>query len=589
MKKRIRTIAAFLLSAAMAASMSLTAFATSTPGTGTVTVITGSETADVTVGVAGSDSTTANAGDTLYAYKVIDAVYSPASNSLTYAFTEKFRTFQASAAGSAYASLTVDGYIALGSDSTALKSLLGAFTAYVKVKTNNVTADKSVVTDANGTGTFKDLAMGQYIIVGGGTSTGAKIYQTVTAEVIPTVADGVYKLATTDTVSMKTTKPTAEKKIDKGTTQDTAGNETANIGDTITYTISGTVPTYPEGSTNTTYYQKDTLSAGLTLSSASDAIDVEGIAADGTTKQKLTIGTDYTITISGQNLYIDYVYDRIKTYAKVSATYSAILNENAKVGTKDGNPNTYDLIWSNSPFDGTTGTPTDHKTGQGYGSDEKKKTVYTYALIIDKYDEKTTAKLANAEFDVKDSNGKVLGHIVTDGNGTACYTGLKQGTYYLHETKAPAGYKLLADDVIITIDSTSTAFASATTTTTTTYTTDKEKAIIPTQAINDDGVPLWIKEGGTVTVASAAIPTDGNYLPAYVLTRKTTVTTSGDSGKGSAADGYYKTSIANAPGSSLPTTGGMGTVLFTVIGLILMIGAAVVLATKKRMQNKGNL
>lgn len=589
MKKKWKGLSALILSMAMIVTMGLPAFATSS-GSGTAVTANdknaaaGASTATITVTTDTNDTTKGYNGDTLYAYRVIDATLDNSANTLTYSFTQKFMDFQASEDGKAYQNITPDIYA--GYDTTNLKAVLSAFTAYVKVK--KVEADYTSTTE-NNVATFSKVAMGQYIIVGSATSTGAYVYQTVSAEVVPFVDkdSNTYKIYPKYSITMKTTKPTGSKTIDSGTNDDGTGDtakKTASIGDTITYTIMGTVPTYPANATNTTYYQRDLLSDGLTLSSTAASIDVYGYIGDKATK--LTNEIDYTVTIDGQNLYIDYKYDLIKKYEKVTATYKAVLNDNAKIGTKDGNTNTYDLVWSNAPYDGTTYTPgSDEKrpTGNGYGSIEDTKIVYTYALIIDKYEETTAEdKLAGAEFDIKDSAGKTVGHITTDSNGAASYVGLKAGKYTLKETKAPAGYKL-AQDITITIDSSATtAFASATTTTTVTYTSDSTNAIIKTQAMNDQGVLLWVNSDGK-TEASATKPATGDYSAAYVASRTTAVTTSSEAGKGSASDGYYKVGVADAKGTALPTTGGMGTTLFTIIGIALMVGAAVVIISKKRL------
>jgi len=587
MKKKWKGLSALILSMAMIVTMGLPAFATSS-GSGTavaandMNAATGASTATITVTTDTKDTTKGYDGDTLYAYRVIDATLDNSANTLTYSFTQKFTDFQASEAGKAYQNITPDIYA--GYDTTNLKAVLSAFTAYVKV--NKVKADYTSTTEDN-VATFSNVAMGQYIIVGSATSTGAYVYQTVSAEVVPFVDkdSNTYKIYPKYSITMKTTKPTGSKTIDSGTTDDGTGDaakKTASIGDTITYTIMGTVPTYPANATNTTYYQKDTLSNGLTLSSTAASIDVEGYVGGNATR--LTSG--YTVTIDGQNLYIDYEYDIIKDYEKVTATYTAVLNENAVVGTAVGNSNTYDLVWSNAPYDGTTykpGSGEDRPKDVGYGSIEDTKIVYTYALIIDKYEDKVpTDKLAGAEFDILSGTTKI-GHITTDSNGAASYVGLKAGTYTLRETKAPAGYKL-AKDITITINSSASAFASATTTTTVTYTSDSTKAIIKTQAMNDQGVLLWVDSTGKTVANSANPSTDTTtYYPAYVASRTTAVTTSGVAGKGSASDGYYKVGVADAKGTTLPTTGGMGTTLFTIIGIVLMVGAAVVIISKKRL------
>jgi len=562
---------AFLLAAVMIFAMALPVCASSS-GSGTAAAPASTSTANIVV-------TSGNANDELDAYKVVTAAFDETTNNLTLTFTDAFSAFIKSESNKT-AVKTVDDYCNLTSGSDTMKTLLGEFSAYVKATGSTISYDYKATTDADGKATFSNVAMGQYIIIGAGNTTGAKIYQTVTAEVVPEISDSKYVLYPEYDVTMKTSTPTSDKTV-KGTTADTNNNATASIGDTLSYELSADVPTYPNGATNTTFYMGDTLSNGLTLKSTAEQIVVTGYIENSATGTVLTRGTDYTVTISGQKLYIDFTYANIKKYAKVTADYDAILNENAKVGTSTGNLNTYDLIYSNSPFHGDTSTTHPDKDTPGYGSHESTKTVYTYALIINKYaKDSPDTKLANATFQIKDANGTAVGTVTTDANGYAAYSGLEAGTYTLTETTAPTGYKLLSDPVTIKIDS-SQAFASSTTTTTTTYTTDKTKAKYGVQALNAEGTPLWLAEGATGGEPTANAAQPAGYVPAYVASVTTTVT--GTPGTGTAADGYYKTDIANAKGSTLPSTGGIGTTIFTITGICLMLAAAVLLITKKRM------
>lgn len=560
---------AVLLMLACALSLSLTpAYATSVPEGNADKPVTFKPSITVT---------TANPNDEIAAYQVLSASVD-SSNQVTYKFSDLFTAFQGSTQYTACGvdASTTDKYMKLSEDD--LKKLLGAFTAYIKVQNPAPQAQYTKTTDSTGKAVFNNVDMGQYILVGVG-GTGAKIYQTVTAEVTPKVVNGQYKLHSNYNVEMKTSEPTPEKKVKEGT-KDDGGLPTASVGDTITYLLSATVPTYPVNATNTTFYMRDELSKGLTLKSAEDDIVVKGIDAGGN-ETTLTKGTDYTVTIEGKKLYIDYKYDKIKSYAKVTAEYKAVLNQDAVVGKDQGNPNTYTLTWSNNPYNG--GTSENHPEGPGYGQGEDVKKVYTYALRIKKFEAGHTDKpLAGATFEVKDEQGRVVATVTTDDKGYAAFSGLKAGTYKLHETVAPAGYKLMAEDKEIQINK-DTAINEVTTTTKVEYTTDINEASIKVQAQDATGKKLWLAAGQNGTPEASATQPAGK-VPAYVKSVTTTVVESGGTG-GTAAAGYYTVDVPNEKGGNLPSTGGMGTTILYVIGSVLVLGSTVLLVSKKRMAN----
>ena len=624
MKKICKQLTTLALAMMLLVSLCIPALATSTPSKGAdgnpvaqVPVASGS-TATVVVGVSSPDEAAANGGDTLLAYQVVKITYNE-NNSLTYGFTDTFTAFQA---GTEWAALTPESYGELSED--ALKPLLGAFTAYIKGQDPKPQAYKESTASGDGVATFTGMDMGQYIIVGDGSSTGAKIYQTVTAEVRPEVVDNAYMLYSSYDVAMKTSKPSVSKSITEGTVTDdkiTTGNlgagdkhdkhqQTAAIGDIVTYTVTVNVPTYPDGATNKTFFIGDTLSKGLTLEDVAVAGNfiVTGYetedAAAGTT---LTAPTDYYVSsaeqkdadgnTTGTALYADFIFDQIAKFHHVTITYKAALNEFASLGTTTGNPNDVDLIYSNSPFDGsswkpgTPGEPDEPDRPQpgkpGTGVDEDKEIVYTYALVIDKFEEKhEDNKLLGAEFDVYkgpmgEGNEKIA-TITTDSNGAAILKGLEQGTFYLYETKAPSGFNPMAEPLVITIDADSIPYSVEEKTSVTHYTYTADDNGNGQAKLN--GNLVWIN-AETGEVQTGATAPEG-YVAAYQSGEKTTVTESIKIDKDvEGANGYYKAGVANATGAQLPSTGGIGTTIFYVVGGVLVLAAAILLVTKRRMNN----
>lgn len=618
MKRLLKKVSASLLTAALVAGMCFPAFATS-EGKGDMVPITTGSTADITVGVSNSEDGSANGGDTLQAYKVVDITF--ADNKLSYEFTDAFKAFLA--ANEAWASdiRTPDDYAEVSSDSDKLKELLGNFAAYVKGQ--KVTPDKSVTDEENGDGvvTFDSMPMGQYIIVGAGTSNGAKIYQTVTAEVNPTVVDGSPVLYPEYTVAMKTSKPSVGKEITGGTVGDETipdkvglegdkhegvHQQTSELGKEITYQLKVSVPTYPEGATNKTFYVGDMLSKGLDFVEGSLKVTVNGtaeeLAADAYTLEVTEIKENETAPKTGTQLFVDFDFDKISTYATVVIEYKAKLNASANLGTTEGNPNNVELIYSNDPYNGNSWKPGDgERPGDkkpGYGQDEDLEIVHMYALVIDKFEEKHEGeKLSGAEFElyrdaactdpVTDADGNVV--LVTDANGAAQYSGLEMGDYYLKETKAPEGYNLMTEPVKIEINATNIPFFTKKVTTVKhyTYTADSEEAISQEPA-EINGVPAYMNPatGEVKTFAEGTEVTEG-FERAYVKSMTEEETEVIEINKDAAGGkGYYKAGISNNKGAHLPSTGGMGTTMFTVIGIVLMLGAAIVMITRRRMSRR---
>lgn len=582
MNKILKITTALLLSLVLLVGVGAPAFATTDkPGTGTAVLATPESTANITVD-------TGNVGDTLNLYKVLDITLE--DNVLIYKFTETpatnpdqkgFREFLVDpAGGNKPEGYTETQYLEdYESDTQALDELLGNFTAWARVDNVEPIGGTATV-DNDGKATFSDVPMGQYIIIGTGGATGAVIYQTVTAEVIPHIAKDEanidrYYIYPDYTVTMKTTsEPGAAK---------TVNTPSVNIGGELEYKLRASVPAYPVGSTNTTFFMKDTLGSGLSLKD----IEVKGYSGSGDLVGEELVATDYTVSYDGQTFYVDFNYDQIKRFACVGVEYTAILNENAIIAG-EGNKNDYTLIFSNSPFEGRTYDPNvtvpavrPGAETSGYGSKTDTKIIKTYGLLVDKYkDGEIDTKLGGAKFEIYTTptpvGGEIpLGTITTDEKGQGVFLGLEPGVYYLEETEAPAGYKKLVNRVKVEITSDNQFNTTVNTKREVTYTSDVNEATIKTQAINSNGEKLYIDSEGNLV-------TTGTESPAYLLSRKTIVTADTEGQETT----LQKLEIVNAEGATLPTTGGMGTKIFTFIGLAIMLGSLILLITKRRMSDK---
>lgn len=273
------------------------------------------------------------------------------------------------------------------------------------------------------------------------------------------------------------------------------------------------------------YVLHDKLS-GLTFNSNSLEVKV------GT--KTLTPNTDYTLVTNptdGDSFDVEFKDGKLKTNDVVVVTYSATVAANATIAGA-GNTNKAKLEYN------------------GKHSTEEETTTYVWKLNVHKYTLNSTnneVALSGAKFvlyrmdgDTKEyatlTNNKIDGWVtdkggattlVTSGEGDILIEGLNVGTYYLEETEAPVGYNKLTKPIEVKI----TATPDAT---------------------------------GVSETVEYRNQNDSTYTPATNAIVK----------------------VLNKAGTQLPSTGGIGTTLFYVIGGVLMAVAAVLLVTKKRMNNK---
>lgn len=433
---------------------------------------------------------------------------------------------------------------------------------------------KIAMKNTKGTGTAlaagsTQLDKGYYLIVDS-TTDGQTVYN-------PAV------LAITSDIEIKdkTDVPTLEKKVQenkKDATGDTAYgskfNDVAdyNIGDDVPFHLIGSVPDMSQYETYT-YKFTDTFDKGFDAVDTSNVkvylsndkkLDLEGESVDtditsyfsdtngsiqytpATEAQGETAGTKATLTVSTKDL------KKAATYSKeqpqyVIVSYTAKLNANAKIGLP-GNVNEAYLTYFNKPDQ--SGQGENQPTGN---TPEDKVIVFTYGLDVTKVDSKNTeTKLKDAEFKLKNSDGKwatitdgkvtgwadteLQGSVLkSDESGKFKVEGLDDGEYTLKETKAPAGYNLPAVGFSVTL----------------TATTANNQAWdeTATKALTN----LAVKVGQT-------------------------------DGTGDVTTGLGAITIKNTQGSSLPSTGGMGTVLLYVAGIAVFVlaGATLVMALRRR-------
>lgn len=300
-----------------------------------------------------------------------------------------------------------------------------------------LTADASKTAAADGELVFEELVLGYYLVYPQGATEKNEYSSGSIAALTSTAPDA--------NINVKAGYPTLEKDVNAFT---------FDVGQLANFTIKGTVPD-TNGFTTYTYTIHDTWTAGL----AYDASKVNFVVTiDGET-------VNYTpaFTANGFTLTIPVMNHQTKVGKEIKVTYSLVVTEAAIMSSSTYNQ--AHLEYSNNPKNNSTGTTV-----------PSKEYVYSSRIIIDKFDGKTEEKLAGAEFVLKNKDGKYYyfdeetrevkwvssidgsdnevgaTKVVTNADGAATFEGLKDGQYFLVETKAPEGYNLLTEAVEVNIN-----------------------------------------------------------------------------------------------------------------------------------------
>lgn len=405
---------------------------------------------------------------------------------------------------------------------------------------------------------INNLGMGNYLVLIEG---GMKVYRPSAVNLVPEWKKTSESPETwewvleTANVELKSSEPALTK---------TVSDTQVAIGDTVAYTLVADLPYYPENALHKHYQISDVLPAGMTLTSTS----VKVYAGDEHSQTtELNDTTDYTLTSSNAQRPTGVTTDEDVTAAsfavtfqdittlaesghtKIKVTYTATANENINIlenSDDSANTNTAYLDYNNDPYNTTATWQTKTATA----------TVYSYGIKVNKVDKSSQLPISGAEFTLtkadEDDAIKFIGsngtyHVATasesgtstlvvgssgEETGKLILSGLDAGTYTLTETKAPAGYVKLGAPKTITI-------------------TDDKTAT----------------EGDTANSKPNGLVDDGENSADGI-------------------DGYYELDVANSKGFTLPSTGGMGTVLFTTIGIVLMGGGLVLLLLYLRRRNR---
>lgn len=330
----------------------------------------------------------------------------------------------------------------------------------------------------------------------------------------------------------------------KKTATGTATDKSVSIGDTVTYTVSFKTSNYYGAGTGAkeivSYTIEDTLPGFLSH------VTVTSISVDN---EIIHDQTGVTPQFNNNKKIVIKWYDEANKKflynngATVTITYTAVVTEKAAIdGT--GNTNKVTVTWTTK--DGEPPVP---------GKLEQEETIYTYAIALKKVNNKGVA-LPGAVFQFQfyvestpDTDGAYIyagttagtgltNQITTPDSGVIVVKGVKSGSYEITEVTAPAGYNKLTAPVTVE------AVKTGNTSTHTTVYLDENGNITNTETDKKTEVKVDIEK-----IAASSVV------------------------------------VVNKAGTELPSTGGIGTTVFYVLGAVLVLGAVVLLVTKKRMSD----
>ena len=328
----------------------------------------------------------------------------------------------------------------------------------------------------------------------------------------------------------------------------TGTDKSFSIGETVTYTVRFKTSNYDGAGKDAkeirSYTIKDTLPDFLEDVTVTSII-VDNDGNETTTKDQVDVTAQFD---KDKKIVIDW-YDEANNKflynngATIIITYTAVVTDKAAIDGA-GNTNNVTVTW------------TTEGNNPGSGKLENKETIFTYAIALKKVNDKGNP-LPGAVFEfpfyvqsTPDKDGAYIyagdkagdgltNQITTPESGVIIVKGVKSGSYVIEEVTAPAGYNQLTAPVTVTA----------------------------------------VKTGKTTTNTTVYLDKDGNVVGKDSDAKVTEVNVDIDTIAATAVV------VVNKAGTELPSTGGMGTTVFYVLGSVLVLGAVVLLVTKKRMSD----
>ena len=522
---------------------------------------------DVTITI-GSETTPASVGDVYAGYRLFDETEATVGEKTNVAYQKRTnwnhydKVVEAIKDVDSSATLTADNKVddfvaAIGKfDSTKTKRF--AENLYKSLKEDGVAADaNSAAVAAGAFSTTLSGPQGYYLIVQ--TTAANDAGKTMSAVIVNTAGQaGVTVSPKKDTVTVSKKVQENMDGVNNPASEDNWGTAADyNIGDYVKFQLTGSLPTDYADYTSYEYTFHDTADQGLTfVNDTTHPVKVYAVNDNNKVELKQDTLTGYqvlTSDINGETFNVKFADLKkaqaektgdtvnITSSTQIVVEYYAQLNENAVLGS-NGNQNKVYLQFSNNKYGEGTGKTEEHKV-----------TVFTFKLEVTKYGKTDSDKeaLNGAGFTLykatkvnpADSDYAKVGDEVQHTNGNVFdFTGLDSGYYKIVETTTPKGYNTI-DPITFTV--------------TATYNSADEPGTLTDLTVTD------VKVGG---VASAE--------QTFTVNR----------GTGEAGTAQIKTDVVDIPGSKLPSTGGMGTVLLYVAGIAVFVlaGATLVMALRRR-------
>lgn len=521
---------------------------------------------DVTITI-GSETTPASVGDVYAGYRLFDeteatvektnVAYQKRTNWNHYdKVAEAIKDVDSSA--TLTADSKVDDFVAAIGKFDSTKTKRFAENLYKSLKEDGVAADaNSAAVAAGAFSTTLSGPQGYYLIVQ--TTAANDAGKTMSAVIVNTAGQaGVTVFPKKDTVTVSKKVQENMDGVNNPASEDNWGTAADyNIGDYVKFQLTGSLPTDYADYTSYEYTFHDTADQGLTfVNDTTHPVKVYAVNDNNKVELKQDTLTGYqvlTSDINGETFNVKFADLKkaraektggtvnITSSTQIVVEYYAQLNENAVLGS-NGNQNKVYLQFSNNKYGEGTGKTEEHKV-----------TVFTFKLEVTKYGKTDSDKeaLNGAGFTLykatkvnpADSDYAKVGDEVQHTNGNVFdFTGLDSGYYKIVETTTPKGYNTI-DPITFTV--------------TATYNSADEPGTLTDLTVTD------VKVGG---VASAE--------QTFTVNR----------GTGEAGTAQIKTDVVDIPGSKLPSTGGMGTVLLYVAGIAVFVlaGATLVMALRRR-------